>query len=82
MVVLSKKAQTIRGQGRAVKAEAREIVQLLVDGATRSRRSRMREKEVVETGEVVAITGERQEEAWDLHNLNDLEAEAEETEVR
>lgn len=74
--------QTNRGRGKAAKEEARGIVQLLVDGATRSRRSRMREKKVVETGEVAAITGERQEEAWDLHNLNDLEAEAEETVAR
>ena len=69
--------QTIHGRGMVVMAEARGRVQLLVDGAIRSRRSKMREKEAAETGEVAAIIGERQVEAWDLHNLNDLEAEAE-----
>lgn len=82
MAALSKKAQTIHDRGMVVMEEARGIVQPLVDGAIRSRRSKMREKEAVETGEVAAIIGEKQVEAWDLHNPNDLEAEAEETEVR
>ena len=60
-----------------VMAEVKERVQLLVVGAIRTHRSKMREKEEVETGEAAAITGERQEEVWDLRNPNDLEAEAE-----